>query len=140
MFNHVGFTGTKEGMTTQQMFSFTTLAMVQIALGYKILHEGDCVGADAQANKMWRDLGGMIHQHPPIVTKYRAYSVFTWDEKPKDYIERNHDIVDASDIVLATPRTMREEQRSGTWSAIRYARKKSKVIAIIWPDGTVTVE
>ena len=30
--------------------------------------------------------------------------------------------------------------RSGTWATIRYARKKSKKVMLIFPDGTMTKE
>jgi hypothetical protein len=61
-----------------------------------------------------------------------------WPAKPP--LERNHDIVDQADVMIATPRTMQEEQRSGTWATIRYARKKGRELHIIWPDGTIAEE
>lgn len=35
---------------------------------------------------------------------------------------------------------MEEEQKTGTWYTIRYARKQNKQIVIFWPDGTITNE
>lgn len=56
--------------------------------------------------------------------------------EPRPPLERNRDVVDASDVLLACPGGMAEEQRSGTWATIRYARKAGKPVVIVWPDGT----
>ena len=54
---------------------------------------------------------------------------------PKDYLERNHDIVDETDMLIATPGEEQEVQRSGTWATIRYARKQKRTILTIYPSG-----
>ena len=59
---------------------------------------------------------------------------------PLPYLERNRAIVDACDILIACPKGMQEEQRSGTWATVRYARRRDRPIVIVWPDGTVTRE
>jgi hypothetical protein len=51
----------------------------------------------------------------------------------KEYIERNHNIVDNTDMLIAFPSTKTEILKSGTWATIRYARKKGKKIIIIDP-------
>ena len=51
----------------------------------------------------------------------------------KEYIERNHDVVDTCDLLIAMPNTELEVVRSGTWATIRYARKLKKVIVILEP-------
>lgn len=51
----------------------------------------------------------------------------------KPPLKRNYDIVDACDILLAAPRTLTEELRSGTWATIRYARKTGKKYLILAP-------
>lgn len=63
------------------------------------------------------------------------------DEKrePLPYLARNCVIVDEADILLACPKGP-EEQRSGTWATVRYARKQNKRIVIVYPDGTITTE
>ena len=53
----------------------------------------------------------------------------------KDYLVRNHDIVDVCDVLVATPGQKEEQIRSGTWATIRYARKIRKQIIIVYPDG-----
>jgi outer membrane protein insertion porin family len=54
-------------------------------------------------------------------------------------LDRNRAIVDSCDVLIACPKGP-EEQRSGTWATVRYARKQKKRIVIIWPDGEVTEE
>jgi hypothetical protein len=46
--------------------------------------------------------------------------------------------VDATGWLLAAPRTKTEEQRSGTWATIRYARKLGRQVCLLWPDGLHT--
>jgi hypothetical protein len=55
----------------------------------------------------------------------------------KEYLDRNHDIVDSSDLLIAVSESTVEVLRSGTWATIRYAKKLRKPIKIIYPDGKV---
>jgi len=59
---------------------------------------------------------------------------------PKPYLERNHNIVDESELLIACPKSKEEELRSGTWATVRYARKKGVRIILIYPDGSVSEE
>jgi hypothetical protein len=43
-------------------------------------------------------------------------------------------------VLLAVPKGMIEELRSGTWSTIRRAKKHGINVVICWPDGSVTVK
>jgi hypothetical protein len=43
-------------------------------------------------------------------------------------------------MLIALSITFREVVRSGTWSTIRYARKRSKPITVILPDGSLQRE
>lgn len=128
----VGFTGTRRGLTEQQR------AAVQDCLSrFQWLHHGDCLGADWEAHNIATALGLQVHVHPPRDPVQRAFcSANAWS-KPKDYIERNHDIVDATRELIATPAEMQEQLRSGTWATIRYARKQGRLVTIIYPDGSL---
>ena len=124
-------------MTTRSRCSPLSVARLQP----REFHHGDCVGADSNAYNIIRHIIPTcpIHIHPPEKEKTRAfcdgYSVI---HEPKPYIERDKDIVDAVDVLVATPRGSNEELRSGTWATIRYARKKGTVrVIIIYPDGTM---
>ena len=128
---HVGFTGTRQGMTSAQAEVVATL------LKAGVLHHGDCVGADAQAHAIARENGLGVVIHPPTSTSLRAFCKgdLSWPLKP--YLQRNRDIVDSTQELVATPAGP-EEQRSGTWSTIRYARKRGKPVTVVYPDGVVT--
>lgn len=100
-------------------------------------HFGDCVGADAQACKIAYQKGMYIIKHPPINQSKQAFCDADEERTPKDYLQRNYDIVDESDVVLATPKEIDEQLRSGTWATIRYARRTNKKLIIIYPDGSL---
>ena len=95
-----------------------------------VLHSGDCLGADALAFKYAKKLGWKNELHPPLNPKYRAYCKgYDKIHPEKEYLARNRDIVDSSKFLIAFPKDpSKEEQRSGTWATIRYARKKGKRI------------
>lgn len=105
------------------------------------LHHGDCIGADYEAHALARSLVGEgIHIviHPPRVEKNRAFCEGDEIRKPKTYLERNRDIVDASDILLAAPKGSEHEYfRSGTWHTVRYALTVRVPTLVIYPDGSL---
>lgn len=129
----VGFTGTQKGMTTIQM-----LHVSELIEGASELHHGDCIGADDEVDKVAAILGIPKHIHPPLENKKRAFC--TRGEflilKAKDYLERNRDIVDETEYLVAAP-SGAELVRSGTWSTIRYASTLGRRISIVMPDGKV---
>lgn len=138
----IGFTGTQQGMTEAQInWVRRTLAEKSI-YREKEFHHGDCVGADAEAHEIAYRQGYVIWVHPPVNESKRAMcqdhdglgQVHWLESKP--YLERNHDIVEAVEYVIATPATMREKLRSGTWATVRFARKLKKAITVVYPDGT----
>lgn len=135
----LGFTGTQHGMTKRQ--SIAVFDEVDELHPDEVDH-GMCVGSDAQLHEMVRGYSPLIEitGHPPTNTSKMAECDCDRLWLPKPYLERNHDIVDVTDRMIAAPHGMAEEQRSGTWSTIRYARKRQRPLAICWPDGTVTRE
>lgn len=139
----VGFTGTQHGMTrAQQLAVFDDLSFVNDDVSpTDEYHHGMCVGADSQFHELIRIwTNAPIVGHPPINTSKMADCDCDILWPAKDYIPRNHDIVDATERLLAAPRLMTEEQRSGTWATIRYARSFRRPLSIYWPDGTITRE
>ncbi len=102
---------------------------------YKVLHEGDCIGADAQMVDLFRDHLHIV-SHPPINERYRAFAYADEVRKPEEYLDRNQTIVNESFLIVATPRQYQYVPRSGTWATINYAVKSNKRVMIIWPDGT----
>lgn len=104
-------------------------------------HHGDCVNCDEDAAMLAKALGYLVHAHPPFKDNLRAFSEFNdVIHAPKDFLDRNKDIVDVSGIMIATPHTVNEVIRSGTWSTIRYARSLNRELCIIFPDGSTQWE
>lgn len=141
MTRHVGFTGTRQGMTAAQK---ETLQREFLSLDYSLdewwFHHGDCVGSDEQADRIARAHGAKIWMHPPKNPVYRAYIGL---DARKDkivpelpYIERNKKIVECAQRMIATPDGA-EKIRSGTWSTIRYAKRLNKDLVVIMPDGSI---
>lgn len=128
----VGFTGTHLGMTFNQQDSLRNFLMEPT---FTELHHGDCIGADAQAHAIALPMGFHIIVHPPLDPRKRAWVAGTGVHilLPCKYLDRNKDIVDTSDILIAAPKEMKEILRSGTWSTIRYARKIGRQIIILEP-------
>lgn len=159
-----GFTGTRRGLTDPQLSAFWSLLHGHMP---SELHHGDCKGADKRAHLAFVDYvfdherEGTVAIHPPTDPKSRAYCghpeapypkgpykqvlvqytddvtlhVVWYPEKP--YLDRNKDIVDACDLLVACPAEAVEQQRGGTWSTVRYARRVGRDVALILPDGEV---
>lgn len=134
MKRHVGFSGTRVGMSKQQIDKVDFLLANDITT--QVAHSGSCVGADEDFNKLATMQGLYTIGHPPNKDKFRAYSKFDEVREPKDYLERDHDIVDESDWLIFTPLDFIEILRSGTWATVRYAKKRNKEGFIVWPNGT----
>lgn len=147
---NVGFTGSRNGMTPVQLFVLQGLLMrtftstpehdllTAIFAAPDEFHHGDCVGADAQAHKFVRELAMHRHirivGHPPDRERWRAFTDCDEWWPMKGYIERDHDIVNVTEPLIATPNGP-EVLRSGTWATIRYARTLDRPGTIIYPDG-----
>ena len=74
MIEHVGFTGTRvaEDLTPAQLeWLHAWLLIFYTRDGARQFHHGDCVGGDAAAAKMAREIGYWIVGHPPTDDRYR---------------------------------------------------------------------
>ena len=142
----VGFTGSRNG--TQNKVQLDVLKRLLENLCVRtgcyeemLVEHGDCLGWDQVCHKIARKMHLRVFIHPPKNPTYRAFcddATFVFPEKP--YLDRNKSIVDRTQALIAVPSTMREEQRSGTWSTVRYARKQGKRIFIILPNGALISE
>lgn len=128
----VGMSGSRYGITTD-----AKKKLDKLLTKYDITeaHHGDCIGADAQFHNECELRNIYTVVHPPDNTTLRAYCKGDKILKPKPYLVRNQDIVNASDFIFAFPSTKVEVVRSGTWSTIRYAKKVGKKIYVIYSDG-----
>lgn len=133
----IGFTGTQMGLTDKQHESLKSFLLVKSSVNE--FHHGDCIGADAHFHDMVAG-NGQVVIHPPTNRSKRAFcdGVDVFVLPPKRYLARNADIANECDILIACPRTMQEEIKSGTWHTIRMMRKLGKKVVIIWPDGSLT--
>lgn len=133
----LGFTGTQYGMTVLQ---FRGVIELLEELKPDEVHHGDCVESDETFHKIVRLLfpKTTIIIHPPLDPKKRAFCEGDIILEPEPYINRNHKIVIETDVLIATPRTEKEELRSGSWTTIRHSRKKQKPRHIINPEGEIS--
>lgn len=143
----IGFTGSRDGGTPALLGVLNDLVINQFILATEF-HHGCCVGWDELAcllvgycvrlNPDFRRIAhpGDLEWLTSDVAK--THSELLLPNKPN--LARNRDIVNACDWLVACPRTFIEEQRSGTWSTVRYARKTGRRITILYPDGTLAEE
>jgi hypothetical protein len=141
----LGFTGTQRGMTALQLMALEAW-LGQRAHTFVEAHHGDCIGADSEFDAMLDSLNIDTVIHPPNVEAKRAHCCASrygrgigW-MPPKPYLVRNHEIVDATNVLYAAPGETAEQLRSGTWATVRYARKLKRAIRFFWPDGSTTVD
>jgi len=133
----VGFTGARQGMTEYQKNTVKNLLMAGQPTEF---HHGDCVGADADAHVLAVRAGIKTVGHPPDISDNRAFCGVNILRETKPYLDRNHDIVDETDLLIACPMRAEEVRRSGTWATVRYARKLGRMILIVYPSGRMFVE
>jgi hypothetical protein len=135
---HIGFTGTRHGMTPAQADALAARLAPYAEAEAWAFHHGDCQGGDAEAHQIAWMLGAIVHVHPPDNDTWRAYCAGpsrVLRHAPLPYLQRNQAIVEACDVLLAAPRQAQEERRSGTWATIRDAKKLGKPVIILPPEA-----
>ena len=128
---NIGFTGSRNGLSDQQKEKIHQILDERAA---SHLHHGDCIGADFDFHQIGMELNHCISIYPPKSAGLRSFTPPNGKGqlyKEKDFLVRNRDIVDSSELLLACPETSEEVHRSGTWATIRYARKKGKELILI---------
>jgi len=131
---NIGFTGTRKGFTFLQGIAISNLFD---DMGVTEFHHGDCIGSDKMAGDLAKIRKAWIVIHPPTDPKYRAFCKGDEIREEKPYMVRDHDIVDETEFLIATPKGFKEELRSGTWATVRYAKKQNKTIIFVFPDGQI---
>lgn len=142
-------TGTRQGMTPMQQTRFCDLIEAGLKRNKVFLH-GGCIGVDTEAHDLLIAAGYpkfRIEVYPSTIKNTQGRKWLPKHYKvhdPKRPLARNEIMMERADVIVAMPKGMIEERRSGTWHAIRCARrlrkrpfKITKTILIIWPDGTV---
>ncbi len=140
-----GFTATRKGMRFPQMRFLIAFFQCRTVDEF---HHGDCLGGDAEAHFLAHY--NRVHKiiiHPPDNPIFRAFcnklfpSEFTEVRPTFGYIIRNTHIVnEGRDLLIACPFESNEIIRSGTWTTVRYAKKISRPVLIVCPDGSSVPE
>lgn len=144
----IGFTGTSRGMNAQQKEQLrghlAALFRNMIEEDSERLiefHHGDCIGADDEAATIACEIGFHVIAHPGYPkgketdTTFRAFNPHSGQIlEAKEFIKRDHDIVDVSEYLIAAPHSDSELVRSGTWTTVRYARKVGRTIGFVYPN------
>ena len=128
----IGFTGTQTGMTEAQK---NIIKKILQTFNVAEIHSGDCIGADADFYDIAFFLNLRCIGHIPNNDSKRAFKQYNEICEPKPYLVRNWDIVNGSDLLLATPKENEEQLRSGTWTTIRNAKKIGLPLIIVFPEG-----
>lgn len=124
----VGFTGTREGMTRLQASKLQyVLALFrqadQMVKRVSVFHYGTHAEvellADAEAARIAAELGYRLEPHRAL---------------RGGELVRNQRIVAVVHALVAAPLKDREEQRSGTWATVRYARERG-IPTVMLPRG-----
>lgn len=132
----LGMTGNRDGFTDkckERLIYFLNNTKIDE------VHHGDCLGSDQQFHEIITERSELIKIiiHPPKINTMRAFCKSDNILPVKDYLERNRDIVNNTELLLAFPSSDKEVLRSGTWSTIRYAQKMNKKVLIFLPDGRI---
>lgn len=116
----IGITGTRNGMNlNQQRWLISALVINKAKI--KEVHHGDCQGVDYECATLAAECKFKTVSHPPKYEKWRAFHQSDEIREPKDYRDRNEDIVNECDLLIAIPRENEEQWKGGTWQTFRYA-------------------
>ncbi len=126
----IGFTGTRDGMNHRQLKRLREY-LTERKSEITEFHHGDCVGADVEANDIARTFGIKTYGHPPLAPRHRAFSRCDVWFAPRQYLERNQDIVDVCETLIVAPRKNIEITRSGTWATYRDAKSLGRDIVML---------
>lgn len=136
---HLGFTGTRWGMTVEQEATVRMLIrQLTDEHGRITVHHGACVGADSQFHFICMNMGveiAQVHQHLPRDPKWKANLQGGIFEYPLDYADRNQAIVNASHYVIGAPYEAQPQIRGGTWQTVRFAQDRGNLWRVVLPSG-----
>jgi hypothetical protein len=123
MLTKFGFTGSRDGMSEQQgdMLYFLLRHFRGSSHTPPEFMHGDCVGSDEEAHHIAQSLGYRIIVSPQNTRPdLRAHCEADQELPSKAPLDRNRDIVDWSEILLAAP-PYPKRVRSGSWYTYNYA-------------------
>lgn len=103
---------------------------------------GLCIGSDIDFHREIKECSGLIYiagfPSTNLKTRYRGTDLkLGFMAEPKAPLLRNLDILHSGrDLLIAAPLEMSENGRSGTWHAIRHAKKMRIPIHYLWRQQT----
>jgi hypothetical protein len=146
---HIGFTGTRVGLTPAQLRGVKDAILDRIGGGF-VAHHGDCVGADCEFHRLCRGSWPgpvRIIAHPGPPSGWSAGCEADEWRAPKLYMVRNRNIVDMQDadgpdsrLMIAAPLELEPQPRGGTWGTIKIARRalaagRLRELVVVGRDG-----
>ena len=146
----IGVTGTRGIVSSAQAKMMDNLVS-SLGPGGVEVHHGDCIGVDLAFHKSAVTMKGWsIVIHPPLIPRYRAYCDLLHSHNrmayiavldAESYLERNHMIVDNSEVLFAYPKEDTvdpdKHMRSGTWATVRYALADGLSVVLGLPTGAM---
>lgn len=142
----VGFTGTRRGPTPAQHAAMDRfLLRLFVNHGAQVLVHGGAVGCDTfahhtvTASGLNRDIPILVFPaiEGPCSSVVNIPMGNCLIAEPIPTLERNRIIAGISTGLIAVPATDREEQRSGTWATVRYAREIGCPVYVVRQDGRI---
>jgi hypothetical protein len=141
----LGVTASRNGLSKKQKDWFLNLVIIDRPI---VLHHGACVGGDEFCHMVAmmysRENNIRVVIHPPEDDRLMM-DLDPWRNEPfvtilapKSYLERDRDIVDACNRLVAMPDGP-YRPHSGTWYTANYARGK-KPLVICAPDGKLSTQ
>lgn len=140
----IGFTGTREGLTDQQLaWLYTTLETGKADGTIVQVHHGACLGADQAVHVAALDIEIPIHVWPPTNMKYVALECLTPHRlvtiHPRmPYLNRDREIVHAAEGLVGLPKHDEQPDRAlwgGTWYTVDFAERMNRPVIICYPNG-----
>jgi hypothetical protein len=137
-FHKIGVTGSREGPVTaaQADTAADLLLYLYTETAACALHHGDCVGVDEWAVRLFGYVYWVV-AHPPTDDRLRAFAPSDEYRDPRPYLQRNREIVDSVDLMIALPRS--GSLQGGTGYTIGYARQTETDLVIVYPDGSTLI-
>ena len=122
----VGFTGTRYGFSKAVEDSIADFLSTFDDL--EEVHHGDCIGSDAMFHDLVRERFPHVKVvvHPPLIPRLRAFKPGDEVHPPRHYKERNRDIVDSCDLLIAVYH--KRYPSRGTHYTASYAKSVGKEV------------
>jgi hypothetical protein len=138
---HLGFSGTRSGLTTLQRTRLLEVLYKSLATH---AHHGGAQGADEDFHAMvrWALPHTYVVVHPCQGVNHTYYlddpKVTVLPGRPP--LKRNREMVAAVERMIICPAQDREILRSGTWATYRYAKAARRTRYILFPTIAPTIE